>query len=267
MKLYVLTDLEGATGVSGGWTEIGPGGRTHELAKRMLTGDINACVRAAYESGATDIVVWDGHGLGLSVNNEDVDERVRLITGRWTRNLTGLDSSFEAMIVLGMHSRAGTPNGLMGSTWNDQRLFLNGQEIGEIGLFATMAAELGVPTIMVTGDDAACQEAGALLPGVETVAVKKGLGMWCAELIAPKRAWAMIGDATKRALGKVGKVPLYVPRRPLELKVWYPRTDVVDWIAQRPGVQRLNGNTISFISDSIFAATSMLFYMPTWMFG
>jgi len=77
----------------------------------------------------------------------------------------------------------------------------------------------------------------------------------------------MIGEATKRALGKVGQMPMYQPRRPLELRAVYPRTNVVDWIAQRPGVQRLDGNTVSYTSDSIFAATSMLFYMPSWMFG
>src|SRR5690606_3960312 len=52
---------------------------------------------------------------------------------------------------------------------------VNGLSIGEYGELALCAKELGVPCIFAAGEQAFCEEAQALTPGVVTVAVKWGL--------------------------------------------------------------------------------------------
>ena len=52
---------------------------------------------------------------------------------------------------------------------------INGVSIGEFGQLALCAMELGVPTILATGEQAFADEAEALAPGVIPVAVKRGL--------------------------------------------------------------------------------------------
>jgi D-amino peptidase len=52
---------------------------------------------------------------------------------------------------------------------------LNGISIGEFGQFAMLGSFLGVNPIFGSGDLAFTQEASTLVPGIETVSVKRGI--------------------------------------------------------------------------------------------
>jgi D-aminopeptidase len=54
-------------------------------------------------------------------------------------------------------------------------LTINGISIGEFGQMAMCASELGVRVLFGSGDEAFTKEARALVPGIETVAVKTGV--------------------------------------------------------------------------------------------
>src|SRR5947208_10932553 len=114
-----------------------------------------------------------------------------------------------------MHARAGTPDGVMNHTVSGQRwhnLWFNGVLVGETGINAALCGHWGCPVLLVTGDDAVCAEARALLgPGLTTVAVKQGLGRFTARQIPPARAREQIEAAARRALGDVQAVPPYEP--------------------------------------------------------
>ena len=77
-----MTDLEGASGVAGRWEDFGPGGRVHEEARRLLTGDVNAAVEGALRGGADEVVVLDGHGDAFSILIEQLHPAAKLIRGR-----------------------------------------------------------------------------------------------------------------------------------------------------------------------------------------
>jgi len=269
MKLYICTDLEGASGVTGGWTEISPGKRLHEFAKRMLTADVNACIEGAFEAGVSDIVVHDSHGAAMSINIEDLHPDAELTSGRCLGHLPTIDSSFDAMIIIGMHAMEGVRDGLMNGTWaGDLRVWLNDKEVGELGLWAAIAAQNGVPTIMVTGDDATEREAKDLIPGVYTVSVKKGLNRFGAQLIHPTKARLKIKETTIEAIKNYKKVGMYKPETPVELKIdYFGNTQLVDWVAVRPGVKRVNGSTVSYTSNSVKEAENALFYVTPWNMG
>jgi D-aminopeptidase len=54
-------------------------------------------------------------------------------------------------------------------------LTLNGNPIGEIAQWALYHGAMGLPMIYLTVEEDACSEAEALISGITTVAVKKGL--------------------------------------------------------------------------------------------
>jgi D-amino peptidase len=110
--------------------------------------------------------------------------------------------------------------------------------VGETGINAAFCGSWGCPVLMVTGDQATCQEAKELL-GAEltTVAVKAGLGRHSARQIPPKRARHMIEAAARSALGKLDAVPAYDPGRPSEITVEFTKTDDFDLYRRKAGVE------------------------------
>ena len=177
LKIYMMTDLEGVAGVSNfqEWTERGH--PYYGLAREFLTAEVNAAIDGFFEGGATEILVADGHGAG-AVNIHQLDPRAEYLRG-WGAGpwpLT-LDETFDALVYVGQHSKAGTEYGHLAHTQgtNYLDLSINGVSIGEFGQLAMCASEMGVRTIFGSGDEAFTKEAQKLAPGIETVAVKRGV--------------------------------------------------------------------------------------------
>ncbi len=261
MKILIMTDLEGATGIAGDWGDFNPGGREHEPARRLLTGDVNAAIEGAFEGGATDIVVLDGHGAAFSILIEGLDSRAELIRGRRLLELEGLGASFNLMFAVGAHSMAGTPDGILTHTLSHtgiDNIWLNGQPVGEIGLWAALAGHHDVPLVLVTGDAAAVREAEALLGKIETVAVKEATSRFAAKCLHPKVTQKLIQEAARRATMKAGEYIPFKPKMPIELRVQYHDSDRAEVILKRPNVTRIDGRTISCSANRVLDAYSAL---------
>jgi D-aminopeptidase len=88
-----------------------------------------------------------------------------------------LDERFDAVAFVGQHAKSGTPYGHLAHTQSTRYLDLsiNGISIGEFGQLSMCASELGVRVIFGSGDEAFTREGQALVPGIETVAVKRGV--------------------------------------------------------------------------------------------
>lgn len=181
MKVYIMTDMEGVAGVldHDNWcqpAERGYPGRYYELGRELLTQEVNAAIEGLWQGGADDIVVSDGHGAG-GINPLLLDQRAKLLRG-WPNGWPlELDESYGAVVWIGQHAKASTPRAHLAHTqwFNYLDLSINGVSIGEFGQFALCASELGIPAIFASGDEAFCQEATALIPGIYTIAVKRGL--------------------------------------------------------------------------------------------
>ena len=79
--MYILTDIEGAAGVASFVDDTYTDGRFYMKARSLLTQEVNAAVDGALSAGATEIVVWDGHGSG-AINPEELHEEAKLLHGR-----------------------------------------------------------------------------------------------------------------------------------------------------------------------------------------
>lgn len=201
-KVYVFTDMEGCSGVTG--SEQVSGTRAEE-GKRLMAEEMNACIAGCFAAGATEVVVRDGHGSGTNVNAKLIDPRAKLIQGA-TPGVRFKDfEGAEALILLGYHAMALTPGAVLAHSYSSaaiQGIWLNGREVGEIGVDAAIAAEHQVPVVMVAGDDKTVAEARAWVPGVATCETKKGTGPQSAELVPVEEAHRLITRKTEEALAR-----------------------------------------------------------------
>ena len=176
-RIYIMTDMEGVAGVrdAEGW--CGPEGRYYDVGRRLLTLEVNAAIEGFLAGGATEFVVADGHGRG-AVDIELLHPRAQLERG-WPTGWPGpslATGQFDAVAWVGQHAKAGSEYAHLAHTqgWNYVDLSINGVSIGEFGQLAFCASELGVRSIFASGDKAFAEEAQALVPGIETVWVKRG---------------------------------------------------------------------------------------------
>jgi len=178
MNVYICTDLEAVAGVIDSLNWCYPDGRYFDAAKELLTLETNAAIEGFLAAGAERIVVCDGHGWG-GIDPRKLHPDAELLAGTFSyvKYPLGLDGGFDVFAWVGQHAMAGTPYGHLAHTGSYHVLeaTFNETPIGEIGQFAYVAAELGVRPIFLSGDRAGCEEASALIPGIETVTVKEGL--------------------------------------------------------------------------------------------
>lgn len=228
MKIYIVADLEGVSGVSGFDVfspEISGDVERRNRFLRLWAGEVNAAVRGAVTAGAEEIVVLDNHSSGESLPMDLLDPPARVIHGRGRPSwLPVLDDSFSAVVMVGQHAMVATPAGHLCHTYSRQRIkrvTINGRHAGEIALAAGMASSFGVPAVFVSGDDAAVAEAADWLPQAMTVAVKEGLSRQCCLSLPAAEACAAIESGVCQSLGRVGEISALSLDTPVVLEVEY----------------------------------------------
>ena len=105
---------------------------------------------------------------------------------------------------------------------------LNGKKAGETMINAAIAGYYGVPLIFVSGDMAVTQEAKALIPEIETVAVKEAISRKAAKCLHPKSARKLIKETATTALEKRKSIKPFVFKPPIELEVKYTNAGMAD---------------------------------------
>lgn len=258
MKIYISADLEGACCVVG---EVGkplmPGSKQYEFARRELTQEVNSAIEGLRECGVDEIVVDDEHNGGTEILiYEELLPGVKIFLGSpRPRRFPALDSSFDGMVLIGYHPMAGVEGGILSHSYSSvgiQRMWLNGIEIGEIGLDASLAGALDVPVIFVSSCAKGVEEAKRLLGDIETVVVKDGFGRNCALSLHPKDAQRLIKEGVKKAIYRIDKFKPLKFSPPFELKVEYKLESIVEEETKKIGVERIDSRTIVRRSNNIF---------------
>lgn len=255
MKIGIMTDMEGLAGVDH-WdqcyaTDDNSPDYLHGL--EQLSADTNATIAGCFEAGATEVVVWDGHGRNrqAAFTRVTLDPRAvhkKLIRGAPLR-FEGLDEKMRGVLMVGQHAMAGTLNGFLDHSQCPKeicRYLINGVEHGEMSQFALFAGSYGVPLVHVSGDEALCAEAHRLFPWVRHTATKRGTGWATCKLYPVDEVRTKIRRDVAASLRQIGAAQTWGMPAPLKVTVEYAWSALADERAVVTGVQRLHARTVSW---------------------
>jgi D-amino peptidase len=224
----------------------------------MLHADLNAVVEGILSTGEHEVWVYDMHYYGLNLDMDELDARVRVVCGKpdyRPGNLGGLTSDFDGQILLGLHARAGTGE-LLSHTYEHQiqELRLNNVCIGEIGLEAALAGELGVPTCLVTGDSAGCAEARALLGDLPTVTVKESIALHAGVCYPTSQTGEWLVEGGRAAVDAVATLRPYRVEPPITLTLTLADDPFSDHVKSRLAEWVLPDGTVQIRANSVAEA-------------
>jgi D-amino peptidase len=269
VRVHIISDIEGVAGIVR-WDQTSGDQALYHEGRRLYTEEINAAVRGAKKGGATEIVVMDCHGAGGDyMFNSLLPDLLEpdceyVVQSEWTEYTAFLEQGCDAALFVGMHAKAGTPDGVLSHTvsgqgWRD--LQFNGVSVGETGINAALCGHWNCPVLMVTGDRATCNEARALLgDGLTTVEVKVGLGRFSARSKTAQAARELIEDGAKRALKDLKAVQPYRPGSPCEIKIEFTFVDRLLEYRNRRGVEQLDDLTLVSKADDWWSAWSQFYF-------
>lgn len=250
MKLFIVADMEGATGIVHRDQLMAEGGAPFVAGCKLLTGDVNAVIEGAVRQGVGEVLISEGHAGMRNIVLEDLHPAARLIRGPATFankplcQVAGLDESFDLAFFVGFHSRAGTPGGLLSHTWAGaivHEITLNGKVVGETAINAAICGSYGVAVGLVCGADDLAAEARADLGEVEIGLTKKALGFNIAECWGPQATSQVLRDAAARAIRRHGEgafAPVRYPS-PVVAELETHRRELADKMALVPGLERV----------------------------
>jgi len=226
IKIYIMTDLEGVSGVYKFAQTREKDTPLNIQACEYFMGDLAAVVRGLRDGGATEIIIIDGHGNQAMIPHL-MEPGAKYVTGKprpgpgpWV-----LDKSFTGLVQFGAHAMMGTPDGVLNPTQNsksENRYWYNGVESGELAQVAARAGYFGVPTILVTGDVAVCREATKFFgPNCVTVAVKQGISREAAVLYPFEETRKALYEGAKKAIADIPRCKPYTMEVPIKVKMEY----------------------------------------------
>lgn len=265
MKILISTDIEGVAGVFHP-EQVRPGNGEYERARVWMTGEANAAITGAFAGGATEVLVNDSHGGFRNLLPDQLDPRARVVLGkpRYLGMMGGLEEPCDAVIMIGYHSRA-QGRGILAHTINSfafARVMINGQALGEAGLYGALAGELGVPVIMASGDNVFIEETRPLYPHAQWVQTKVAHGQGSGITLSPEAARQAIeaaaATAVRTALDHSGGIAPLQIAAPIECQLQTQTTALADLFCTWPTFERVDGVTLRFTVDSMQAAIRVL---------
>ena len=266
-KIYISVDMEGITGIASE-ALVSAAGAEYDRGRKLMAADTNAAIRGALSAGARQIVVNDSHGSHANLRLEDLTTGVTLITDAFKRYgmMQGLDETFDAVLFIGYHAKAGSTRGFFAHTGdaNVKDLEIDGRSVGESGMNALLAAWYGVPVVLITGDDVAVEQYKESAPEVRSVVVKRAINTRAGELRSLDEVHAEIEQAARDAVANAHKSP---PRRPasVRVKIRFRDTLTPELAELLPGMERPAPDTIAFTSDSAPRAYSIIRLLYRWI--
>ncbi len=262
MKICIVTDMEGLAGVNDWEQCYARDDQAPEYAHGLvqLAADTNATVAGCFDGGATEVVVWDGHGRNgqKAFARVALDPRASLqrLEHALPIRLHGLDESTAGVVMVGQHAMAGTTGGFLDHTQCPKeicRFLINGVEHGEMSQFALHTGAYGVPLLHVSGDEALCSEAKQLFPWVASTPTKRGLGWETCALYPTDEVRARIRREVAEAVRRRSAAKPWRLAMPVEITVEFGWSAFADKLAAFPGVRRLHARTVSWkINDPRF---------------
>jgi len=263
MKIYISADIEGVTGATH-WDETDLAKADYAPFREQMTAEVVAACEGALQAGATEIWIKDAHDSARNIVAAKLPHEARLIRGWGTSPLMmvqELDETFQALLMIGYHSRAGAGSSPLAHTMTGSfnHVRLNERYASEFLIHAYAAASLGVPVALVSGDRGLCDEARDLNPHIATVAVKEGIGNSTVN-IHPSLAVDRIREAAAQALrGDLAQARIALPDH-FVLELAYRDHTKAYTFGFYPGARQANPVTVQLEADNYFDVLRALMF-------
>ena len=256
MKILISADMEGATGVT--WpSDVLPGHDQWERCRHLFTSDVNAAIAGFFDGGADEVLVNEAHWTMRNLLLERLDDRAQLLTGRH-KALSMVEGvqhgDVDGMAFVGYHTGAGT-EGVLAHTYLANSItgvWVNGVRASEGLLNAHVAAEFGVPVVLVTGDDRTCEDARGYAPRAHGVAVKDYVSRYAAVCRTPARTAADIRAAAKDAVVLAVRHAPVREAGPFTVELEFDAEHLVGAATVVPGVERTAERRVAYVSDTMY---------------
>src|SRR5919197_2887650 len=270
LKVYISADMEGISGVASA-DQLGPTSFEYAQARQWMTGDVLAAIQGARDAGATEFVVSDSHGNGQSllIDRFPSDVPITIVRSfpRPLGMMEGLDPSFSAVIFVGYHAATTSTTGVRAHTISSAlltRIALNGMPMSEAGINAAIAAQFGVPVVMITGDDAIVTESQRRFGAIEGVIVKRAIGFHSAATLTPEAAQAQIRQHAKAAVSRRAEMKPYRMTAPINVEVSFKNYRPVELLGYLPNIERIDSHTVRFVGRDMVEVSKFLEFVTNY---
>lgn len=257
MKVLISVDMEGLQGITFG-TQVLSGEIGYSTGKDIMIQSTNATIEGAFDGGANAVEVVDAHDGNRNLEISLLDWRATLTLG-WPKELSmvhGVEKS-DLLFLLGYHSKAGTTNGVLSHTYslNVHRLFINGEEVGEVYLSTMVANHFGVPVTMLAGDEASIKEGEGFLDDCELVTLKSGYSRYSARSHSMVKSLEILKKGANSAMQRKGK--LLNLKTPVKVEVEFKNPAMADNCLMMPGIKRIDGYTVEIEAKNAIEAYNL----------
>lgn len=269
MRVMIWGDMEGVACIEA-WEQVVGGSPLYEECRVLFTEEMNAAVRGARRAGATEIIAVDCHGAGggwsfKSMVPERLDSGAEWVLGYpWARYVQPLEQGCDAVLFVGAHARAGTPDGVLSHTVSSEQWYeatINGVPVGESGILAAVCGSWNVPAVFVAGDAATCREVRDLLGEKVAIATTKvGLSRFSARSLTPVAARRLIEERVYEALMARDFPAPYRPEPPVIFRVELASTDQAASFRGRTGVEVVGPRTVEARGGTFWEAWDRFWY-------
>lgn len=264
-KLFISSDIEGTCGIAH-WDETMPDKQDYPAFAEQMSREVAAACEGALTGGAEEILVRDAHNEARNIRPALLpdSDRIRILRG-WARDpyamMSGLDETFGGVMFTGYHSACGWSGNPLSHTMNlrNVEVRVNGEVCSELMMNSLTAAMLGVPTLMVTGDEMLCEWFHGKVPNAVTVPVSRGIGNGSVSIM-PGEAVRRIRAGAEKAMALDGSLCQFPQSDGYEVEIFYRNHFDARKNGWYPGAKQLDDRRVRFACQDWFDALTFLHF-------
>jgi len=265
MKIFISADIEGIAGIVN-WDEATRWKPDYPPFSAEMMKEVQAACEGANNAGAEEIWIKDAHGVGRNLSFYNLPQNVKLIrafSGHPFCMMQELDKSFNAVIMIGYHSMAGSNGNPLSHTFDDEVIEwikINGILASEFLFNAYTASYVGVPVVFVSGDEGLCQHVKQIDNNIRTFPVSKGIGSSTIS-IHPDVACEKIKQEVENSLkDKKGGCIIALPEN-FEVEISFFQHFKAYKASFYPGMKQLSEKKVLFKAKDYFDVLTMLSFV------
>lgn len=267
LKVYISSDIEGVNGVVYPSQISKSGGNDYFKAKKQQIAELNHLIESIFEAGAEQVTVNDAHATMDNIDITELHPQAELITGKpkLISMMNGLDESYSCVIFAGYHAKAGADEGVLAHTFTTvfRNVYLNGEEIGEIGLNSIYAGTKSIPIAFLYGDEAACIEAKEVLGNIETVSTKRASSITSAVCKPNAKLFEELKTTIQKSLKNKDNWHIKTLPPPYELKISFSNKSSADLASLLPCIKKISPFEIIYTDNDYENIYRMLQFLSS----